>query len=55
MTKKVKVINQSKVKIVKKMKKDTSYEDKPLKSVVDEVITKPLKKTKKKYSNKNKT
>lgn len=44
MTKKVKVVNQSIIKVVKKMIKDKSIEDKPLKSVVDEVITKPLKK-----------
>jgi hypothetical protein len=42
MTKTVKVLNQSKIKVVKKMKKDESIEEKPLKSVVDEVITKPL-------------
>jgi hypothetical protein len=42
MTKTVKVVNQSKIKVVKKMKKDESIEEKPLKSVVDEVITKPL-------------
>jgi hypothetical protein len=42
MTKTVKVVNQSEIKVVKKMKKDESIEEKPLKSVVDEVITKPL-------------
>ena len=47
MTKTVKVVNQSEIKVVKKMKKDESIEEKPLKSVVDEVITKPLQKPKK--------
>jgi hypothetical protein len=42
MTKTVKVVNQSEIKVVKKMKKDESIQEKPLKSVVDEVITKPL-------------
>ena len=42
MTKTVKVVNQSEIKVVKKMKNDESIEEKPLKSVVDEVITKPL-------------
>ena len=50
MTKTVKVVNQSEIKVVKKMKKDESIEEKPLKSVVDEVITKPLQKPKKNVS-----